>query len=1048
MIREVPSTSAWARLAGFLAAVRRRLHRRDREELAAMGIGGGAGGLLLLAIAGQLVGPSRALTVVAAVAAVAGVGLWARAARRRRQAIAADAPVARHVAQVAPALGDELYSAVELRDAGGVEGSRELVEALAERVAAATDRSRPTSLVDLRPTRQRAALRLGAVAAAWALALFVYPGVRGLRAGLAALVGQVPEARFATSREPIVGDVRLVLAPPAYTGLEPRTIEGTSGQVLALPGTQVHIEARALQRARRARLVVAEEGGAPTARDAALDGQGRLTADLTVGKVRGTWRFALDDTQEPEPHRIEIEPDRPPRVDLFAPAETLEVERGRKVQIGWSVDDDYGLGPIELVWTIEDGKRPKGERTAPVDGGADAAVGGRRVVARPEAGARASQGTEEWDLDEIARLLAARPGARVSYHLEAKDNDAVSGPKVGVSRTFTLGVRDEEAERDRALQLEERLLEQAVATLADRLELDPGDDAKVRVVHGAEQALAQAAALVAKALGDDKRSQAARKELDAIAARLERLVRDEERGLGQREAMKREHPRHVAELERDTLLIDDLLGRQRLEELLRIGDEMTATRDRLKKLLAEYKKTGDPALKQKIAEELAELERKLAELAQKAQHLAGEVPDQFLNPAAMGKNDAKDAMSKIREMLDKGEIDKAMAELERLSSQLDGMMSSMEGDLQGFRSERFSEEEKQLAELEDQLAELTHDEGEIRKEAAELQKRAQKGRSDEEAKLEPQLKKLRKQAEELKRQVGEVDPKPMPSWDQDDVAKAKQRASDVERNLGAGDVAEARSLARRTADQLDALANDARDALERGARGYQKIDRPALERARQQLKEGLKTARDLAAELERIAPRSAAASASAEDQKRMQELAERQRDTRRRAQEVARKLEQMRRNANQPEQPSPKSGDPNMSSPEGQPTPQPSAPPSMSSPPGESGRPLMRALRDAEEHMGRAESQMRQSDADNAESEAREALDRLSEAKRQLRNERRPKNEGASARQTTKEPVRIPGAEEWKPPKEFRQDILDAMKRGAPRGWEEQVKRYYEELVK
>jgi hypothetical protein len=1046
MIREVPSTSAWARLAGFLAAVRRRLQRRDREELAAMAVGGGAGGLLLLAIVGQLVGPSRGLSIVSGVAAVAGVVLWARAARLRRRALAPDAAVARHVAQVAPALGDELYSAVELRDAGSGGGSRELVEALAERVADATARWRATSLVDLGPARRRAALRLAAVAAAWALALFVYPGVRGLRAGLAALVGRVPEAHFSTSREPIVGDVRLVLTPPAYTGLAPRAIEGTSGQLLALPGTEVRIEARALQRARRARLVITEEGGRSVTREATLDGEGRLGGELTVGKVRGTWRFALDDTQEPEPHRIEIEADRPPRVDLFAPAETLEVERGRKVQIGWSVDDDYGLGPIELVWTIEGGK---GDAPAgPPDGGAGDATSGRRVVATPEAGARASQGTEEWDLDEIARLLAARPGARVSYHLEAKDNDAVSGPKVGVSRSFTLGVRDEQAERDRALQLEERLLEQAVATLADRLELDPGDDGKLRAVHAAERALAQAAALVAKALSDDKRAQAAKKELDAIAARLERLVRDEERILGQREAARREHPRHVAELERDTLLIDDLLGRQRLEELLRIGDEMTATRDRLKKLLAEYKKTGDPALKRKIAEELAELERKLAELAQKAQHLAGEVPDQFLNPAAMGKNDAKDAMAKIREMLDKGDVDKAMAELERLSSQLDGMMSSMEGDLQGFRSERFSEEERQLAELEDQLAELAHDEEEIRKEAAELQQRAQKGRSDEEAKLEPHLKRLRKQAEELKRQVGEVDPRSMPSWDQDDIAKAKQRANDIDRNLGAGDIAEARSLARRTADQLDALANDARDALERGARGFQKIDRPGLERARQQLKEGLKTARELAADLERLAPRSPQVASAPEDQKRMQDLAERQRATRRRAQEVARKLEQMRRNAGQPEQSTPEGSAPNAN-------------PMMSAPeapgragqegqgqPGEASRPLMRALRDAEDHMGRAESQMRQSDADNAESEAREALDRLSEAKRQLRNERRPRNEGAGARQATKEPVRIPGAEEWKPPKEFRQDILDAMKRGAPRGWEEQVKRYYEELVK
>ena len=33
-------------------------------------------------------------------------------------------------------------------------------------------------------------------------------------------------------------------------------------------------------------------------------------------------------------------------------------------------------------------------------------------------------------------------------------------------------------------------------------------------------------------------------------------------------------------------------------------------------------------------------------------------------------------------------------------------------------------------------------------------------------------------------------------------------------------------------------------------------------------------------------------------------------------------------------------------------------------------------------------------------------------------------------------------------PKEFRQDLLDAMKRGAPTEYKEQLKRYYEELAK
>jgi hypothetical protein len=48
----------------------------------------------------------------------------------------------------------------------------------------------------------------------------------------------------------------------------------------------------------------------------------------------------------------------------------------------------------------------------------------------------------------------------------------------------------------------------------------------------------------------------------------------------------------------------------------------------------------------------------------------------------------------------------------------------------------------------------------------------------------------------------------------------------------------------------------------------------------------------------------------------------------------------------------------------------------------------------------------------------------------------------------SREKVEIPDADQHQAPKEFRQDLLDAMKQGAPEKYKDQVKRYYEELVK
>jgi hypothetical protein len=47
-----------------------------------------------------------------------------------------------------------------------------------------------------------------------------------------------------------------------------------------------------------------------------------------------------------------------------------------------------------------------------------------------------------------------------------------------------------------------------------------------------------------------------------------------------------------------------------------------------------------------------------------------------------------------------------------------------------------------------------------------------------------------------------------------------------------------------------------------------------------------------------------------------------------------------------------------------------------------------------------------------------------------------------------RDPVRIPGADESSAPRAWRQELLDAMKEKAPERYRDEVRRYYEELVK
>ena len=108
---------------------------------------------------------------------------------------------------------------------------------------------------------------------------------------------------------------------------------------------------------------------------------------------------------------------------------------------------------------------------------------------------------------------------------------------------------------------------------------------------------------------------------------------------------------------------------------------------------------------------------------------------------------------------------------------------------------------------------------------------------------------------------------------------------------------------------------------------------------------------------------------------------------------------------------------------------------------------LPEGAKQAGQHMERAESKLRQHDPRDAEGEENQALQQLGQMKQQLGEQRRPKEQELGGR-SDKEPVKIPGADEYKAPREFRQDLLEAMKRAAPPEYKDQVKRYYEELVK
>ena len=99
-------------------------------------------------------------------------------------------------------------------------------------------------------------------------------------------------------------------------------------------------------------------------------------------------------------------------------------------------------------------------------------------------------------------------------------------------------------------------------------------------------------------------------------------------------------------------------------------------------------------------------------------------------------------------------------------------------------------------------------------------------------------------------------------------------------------------------------------------------------------------------------------------------------------------------------------------------------------------------LRGAAARMKQAADMLKRDESKGAAAAERDAADRLSK----LRDSMQERQMGGSRQ--SHEPVRIPGADESTAPRAWRQELLDAMKERAPERFRDEVRRYYEELVK
>jgi hypothetical protein len=956
---------------------------------------------LVLALVAAAAGPAVSWPYVAlgtiAACTAGGVALgFLRPARMLEQ----PAAVARLVGKRRPPLASDLLSAVELQSTSSTEAetSSGMVNAFLATVAEATQPIPTQGLIPL-----DRAIRAVSIAAAALVVLLV------ALLALPSAVGRGMRTLFHTPtlfegaqviHDPLVGDVRVTYDFPAYTGLSRQIIEGSTGDLHALRGTHVQIEMRPLRSARQARLLLGDSGEA-----------GVLSANLNHGKL--TAAFALDENgayrvwllpflgrplREDRAHRIVVESDQPPEVDIVGPADRLELATPRPVEVGYHARDDFGLAEIALVYRVNEGAE-------------------QRTLLKNAQGMREVRATTTFE--PASAMLT--PGARVSYHIEAKDRDEVSGSKVGMSRTLYLVIQNPREDLEEHLVREREVLEKLITSLAERIELeskageDPDRPTRLRELHDGEAANLVG---VGRLIEQQRRMRGADKVLGgtlaAVAMRLGKLMKDEEelltlltgkgdRAGGSAALWGRAHaaaPRHIAELEGAVLAFDDLIGRQRLDDLASIGKELVDAHKRLQDLLERYKATGDEQLRRQIEREVRELRARIAELAHKIAEVKArnEVSPDFMNMPDTRK--AMEQATRLDSLLAKGDarsLENALSELGDSLSSLRDVLDKNAGD---FGNSRFPQESRALADLSRKLGDLEGDQRSLADDGRLLAKEVDAELSRRmEAQQAEFLAKAKQKLDQIQRKMAGGLPRELGSTAETAIGSVRENVRQLRRLLPAKEWNEAQREAERMEAELGHLQH-----LTGRQVAQSRPPSQSLIGFDGQVDEAAGLARDLAADLARVVPRGGDVM-SADQRGRAHTLGQRQSSLEDRTRGLSRELDGK-----------------------------------TESVPRAEG-----TATELEEIAG----QMRQAGEDLQQGSAHEGAGRADEVAQRLAKLRqslgRKPNEGS---RPSREPVRIPEADASKAPREWRQELMEAMREKAPERFRDEVRHYYEELVR
>jgi hypothetical protein len=465
----------------------------------------------------------------------------------------------------------------------------------------------------------------------------------------------------------------LFIRPPDYTGSE--GFHQTSPDINALPGTDVSITGWTSTVVKKVHLSFRSGENV----DVQID-KNKLSAAFKVESNNG-YRFILTtergDVVEDQERLIQLTVDQPPTVELISPAENLTIGNRETLPLTFKIGDDYGISKALLVFELFGGK------TQEILLGHSEMSGSDRLH------------SFDWDLSPYNW----NPGQQVRFKLKVFDNNVVTGSGQAETVWRILEVKKFEEEHAQIEKALETWRDNAVDLLA-QLNTMTGRMESANPEWPALQQEFQKSMMASQELENQMSRIVSKMEEDPLAdyqVWLEHeAIRDNLRTLNQtamkltQSAMQTQN-KHISEdgleqmsseMERMIALSEELSKNQKAKDVISSAESLEKLSENLMENLADSSFSDE-----QINKFLNEAQEILSEIASLMQSGNKDLPDDFINQESMKEIDIKknqDILSQISQAMKSGNKDLARKLAQEFLEAVKKMKSQLEEAHESF----------------------------------------------------------------------------------------------------------------------------------------------------------------------------------------------------------------------------------------------------------------------------------------------------------------------------------------------------------------------------